>query len=121
MQVTFSVPFTRSVPVPSFPAPAVDAPYELPNTRARSFQGEERYFFGIATIDIDLSMIRFRCDGTGEVWDGERSCQRCPEGTKIYSPFADQSNITCKPCQEYEWSVPDRSLAEILLKRHSRC
>eukprot|EP00913_Durusdinium_trenchii_P035725 g33429.t1 len=87
--VTFSVPFTRESPVPSFSAPEhMEKPHGLPpNLPRQTTRNGERYFWGIATVDIDLSIIRFRC-GAGEA-----------QGT----------NFSCKECEEYEYSTDDRS------------
>lgn len=52
--VTFSVPFTRESPVPSFSAPEhMEKPHGLPpNLPRQTTRNGERYFWGIATVDI---------------------------------------------------------------------
>mmetsp|Transcript_30533 Transcript_30533/g.70403 ORF Transcript_30533/g.70403 Transcript_30533/m.70403 type:complete len:862 (+) Transcript_30533:143-2728(+) len=104
--VTFSVPFTRKTPVPSMgPVPAdFSLPYGLPENSARDAGNGDRYFWGIATVDIEMRFLTFRCS-EGEIWDS-RQCKPCPEGTF-------QSNQTCQPCQEFEVSDATRSRCEV--------
>ncbi|CAK9069513.1 unnamed protein product [Durusdinium trenchii] len=109
--VTFSVPFTRESPVPSFSAPEhMEKPHGLPpNLPRQTTRNGERYFWGIATVDIDLSIIRFRC-GAGEVWNpDEGTCELCPAGTRLFAMEAQGTNFSCKECEEYEYSTDDRS------------
>ncbi|CAJ1437140.1 unnamed protein product [Effrenium voratum] len=101
--VTYSVPFTRSTPVPKVTAPAgMDLPFGMPENRKLQTPLGEHFFWGVATVDIDLNMIKFRC-GTGQVFDaGRNRCKMCPLGTRM-------RNSSCEVCEEYQGSVEDRS------------
>ena len=108
--ITYSVPFKRQSPVPVVPVPDwIDASlYGLPENRGRQTEHGTRYFWGIATVDIDLSIVSFTCDPDkgaepGSFFNNEtRRCEQCPLGSRLYSNG-------CVRCYEYEYSNDDRS------------
>ena len=108
--ITFSVPFTRQSPVPPVPVPDWLEPssYGLLENQAIHGSNGLRYFWGIATVDIDLSIVSYTCDPSrgaeeGSVFNNEtRRCEKCPKGSQLY-------NGNCARCYEYEYSLDDRS------------
>ena len=108
--ITFSVPFTRQIPISPVPVPhwLDTSTYGLLENQAIHGSDGLRYFWGIATVDIDLSIVSFTCDPlrgaeTGSVFNNEtRRCEKCPKGSRLY-------NGNCARCYEYEYSVDDRS------------
>lgn len=108
--ITYSVPFTRLIPVPQVPVPDwLDTSlYGLSVNRGRQTNSGVRYFWGIATVDIDLSIVSFTCDPNkgaepGSFFNNKTGrCEQCPVGSRLLD------NI-CISCYEYEYSTEDRS------------
>eukprot|EP00931_Biecheleriopsis_adriatica_P104297 TRINITY_DN78981_c0_g1_i1.p1 TRINITY_DN78981_c0_g1~~TRINITY_DN78981_c0_g1_i1.p1 ORF type:complete len:879 (-),score=106.28 TRINITY_DN78981_c0_g1_i1:7-2619(-) len=93
--ITFSVPFWRERPLQDIEHPdSTIAPFGNPKQRPRyDHRGRAVYFWGVATIDIDVAAITFRCDTGQVVRNGD--CIKCGE-----FEYADSEEQVCMPCAE---------------------
>ncbi|CAE7213859.1 unnamed protein product, partial [Symbiodinium microadriaticum] len=67
------------------PPPNVTAPYGWPENRPiQTAETGTRYFWGIATVDIDMSVLDFSCDPGKEFSSEVGDCVTC-EGWRAYT------------------------------------
>lgn len=106
--VTFSVPFVRKGAVRPVVHPQASdpsaAPYGFPVAAPMLDSiGRERYFWGIATIDLVLDHLVFDCGDTAVFVPELKACRNCSAGylrvrPQLGSPF-------CAPCEEGAFSL----------------
>ena len=93
--VTFSVPFTRSIPVPQVnPPEGMELPYGLPLNEARKTRQGSRYFWGIATVDIAPWRFLFGTKGTGKTHKKHTSTN----ANQVWPSESLNTDLSSEPC-----------------------